>query len=102
MGEIIWYSILRFGLTIIFLWLTIDYWGEKYFVLIGLLMILFFVIFPALKSYKIFIKKNKPVIENSLCSSCKHFDPSAVLCMKYDKHPSDDYIPCSGNDWEPG
>ncbi len=101
MGEIIWYSILRFGLIIVLLWLTYDYWGERYFALIGFLSILFFVVYPAILWYKKFIEKNKNVVEQSLCASCKHFDPSAVLCMKYDKHPTENYLPCEGNDWEP-
>ncbi len=101
MGEIVWYSILRLGLTIILLWLTFDYWGEKYFALIAFLSIFFFVIYPAIRAYKIFIEKNKQVVENSLCTTCRHFDPSAVLCMKYDKHPNENFLPCEGNDWEP-
>jgi len=24
-----------------------------------------------------------------------------VLCMKYDKHPTENYIPCEGEEWEP-
>jgi len=43
---------------------------------------------------------NKEIIENTLCSSCKHFDESAVLCMKYDKHITKDEIPCGGIHWE--
>lgn len=101
MGEIVWYSILRLGLTIILLWLTFDYWGEKYFTIIGFLSIFFFVIYPAIRSYKVFTEKNKQVVENSLCTSCRHFDKSAVLCMKYDKHPNENFLPCEGNDWEP-
>jgi len=45
--------------------------------------------------------KNKKVIDSSLCSSCKNFDRSAVLCIKYDKHPTENYVPCDGVDWEP-
>jgi hypothetical protein len=88
------------ALSVLFLWITFDYWGEKYFVLIGSLFIFLFVLYPAIRAYKIFMENNKPVIENTLCSSCRHFDTSAVLCMKYDKHPSVSYIPCEGNDWE--
>lgn len=101
MGKIVWYSILRFGLSILFLWLTLDYWGEKYFPLIGLIVIVLFVVYPAVKSYRIFVEKNRLVIENSLCTSCRHFSQSAVLCMKYDKHPTEYYLPCEGRDWEP-
>ncbi|MCS7052666.1 MAG: hypothetical protein NZM09_02905 [Ignavibacterium sp.] len=101
MGEIVWFSILRFVFIIFLLWFSYDLWGEKYFVLVGFLSIFFFVIYPAIRSYRIFFEKNKTIIESTLCSSCKHFDKSAVLCMKYDKHPSLDFLPCEGNDWEP-
>ncbi len=59
------------------------------------------IIHPAVIQYKMFIKKNKPVLTDTLCSSCKHFDESAVLCMKHDKHPTVDELPCEGIHWEP-
>lgn len=101
MGEIVLWTLLRTVLAIILIWLIQDYWDYKFFWVAGTLFIYFFVIFPAIQSYKNFVQKNKPVVENSLCSSCRHFDESAVLCMKYDKHPSQDYIPCDGIAWEP-
>jgi len=30
-----------------------------------------------------------------------HFDKSAVLCMKHDTHPTQEFLPCEGLDWEP-
>jgi hypothetical protein len=59
------------------------------------------IIHPAMVSYRWFERRNKKVIESSLCSSCKNFDPSAVLCIKYDKHPTENYVPCDGVEWEP-
>jgi hypothetical protein len=59
------------------------------------------IIHPAMVSYRWFEELNKKVIESTLCSSCKHFDRSAVLCIKYDKHPTENYVPCDGVDWEP-
>ena len=59
------------------------------------------IIHPAMVSHRWFEKHNKKVIESSLCSSCKNFDPSAVLCIKYDKHPTENYVPCDGVEWEP-
>lgn len=60
------------------------------------------IIHPAIIHYKLFEQKNKNIIESTLCSSCKHFDKTAVLCMKHDKHPSMEFLPCEGIDWEPG
>jgi len=59
------------------------------------------IVHPAMVSYRWFEERNKKVIESTLCSSCKHFDQSAVLCIKYDKHPTENYVPCDGVDWEP-
>ena len=59
------------------------------------------IIHPAMVSHRWFEKHNKNVIESSLCSSCKNFDRSAVLCIKYDKHPTENYVPCDGVEWEP-
>jgi hypothetical protein len=60
------------------------------------------IVHPTIIHFRLFEKKNKDIIESTLCSSCKHFDKTAVLCMKYDQHPSLNYLPCDGIDWEPG
>lgn len=101
MGEIVYKTILRFGLILIALWFGKDLFGDKFFWIISLLSIYFFVFHPAYIAYKTFIEENKSVITNSLCSTCKHFDESAVLCTKYDKHPTENFIPCEGSAWEP-
>jgi glucan phosphoethanolaminetransferase (alkaline phosphatase superfamily) len=101
MGEIIFWTIIRTALLIVILWVSKDVWGEKYFWIIVSLSFYLFVISPVIVFYRKFIEKNKEVLESSLCSSCKHFDESAVLCMKYDKHPTKNFIPCEGSSWEP-
>ncbi|WP_337864645.1 hypothetical protein [Ignavibacterium sp.] len=101
MGEIVFWTIIRTALLLVILWFSKDVWGEKYFWLIVSLSFYLFVISPAITFYRKFIESNKEVLESSLCSSCKHFDESAVLCMKYDKHPSKNFIPCEGSAWEP-
>ncbi len=101
MGEIVYWTIIRTAFLIFILWISKDVWGEKYFWLIVSLSFYLFVISPAISSYRKFTEKNKKVLESSLCSTCKHFDESAVLCMKYDKHPTENFIPCEGSAWEP-
>lgn len=101
MGEIVFWTIIRTGFLIVILWFSKDIWGEKYFWIIVSLSFYLFVISPAVTFYRKFFEKNSDVIELSLCASCKHFDKSAVLCMKYDKHPTKDFIPCDGVAWEP-
>lgn len=101
MGEIVFWTIIRTGFLIVILWFSKDIWGDKYFWLIVAISFYLFVISPVITFYRKFIEKNFDVLESSLCSSCKHFDKSAVLCMKYDKHPTKDFIPCDGVSWEP-
>lgn len=101
MGEIVYKTILRLFLIIIILWFGKNYLDYQFFWIISLLAIYFFVINPAYLSYQDFVDKNNPVINNSLCTSCNHFDKSAVLCIKYDKHPTEEFIPCEGTSWEP-
>lgn len=101
MGEIVYKTLIKFALILLTLWYFKDYFETQYYWILSLLSIYFFVFHPAYLSYKKFIESNKEIISNTLCSSCKHFDVSAVLCTKYDKHPSESFIPCEGSDWEP-
>ncbi len=101
MGDIVFWTLIRFAISIPLIWILEDYisyslwWLSIVFILYG------FVIHPAVLGYKKFEEKNKNLFESSLCSSCKHFEKSAVLCIKYDKHPTSDFVPCEGLDWEP-
>lgn len=101
MGDIVFWGLIRMAVTIPVIWYLSNYFYSQYWWLIGILAIYGIVFHPAFKKYKLFEQENKDVIEFSLCSSCKHFDKSAVLCMKYDKHPTKDFIPCEGEAWEP-
>ncbi len=101
MGEIVYKTLIRFALLIVLLWFNKDFFGEKFFWIISIILIYLFVVHPAYSAYTKFIDKNINVITNSLCSSCKHFDESAVLCTKYDKHPTENFLPCEGTDWKP-
>lgn len=69
--------------------------------MLSLMSIYGVVIHPTIIHYRLFIEENKEIIDSTMCSSCKHFDESAVLCMKHDEHPSKTYLPCEGIDWEP-
>ncbi len=101
MGEIIYKTLIRLGIFLLVLWFLKNYFDEKYFLIISLFVIYFFIFHPAYLNYKKFTEESKNILTGTLCSSCKHFDESAILCTKYDKHPTENYIPCEGNDWEP-
>jgi len=101
MGEIVFWTIIRATVTIIGLWIIESQIDFQLWWIISIAAIYVLVIHPAVVSYRWFEERNKKVIESTLCSSCKNFDPSAVLCIKYDKHPTENYVPCEGVEWEP-
>ena len=101
MGEIVFWTIIRTAVTLPGLWILRSQVDSQLWYLISLAAIYVLIVHPAIQSYRWFEQKNKKVINTTLCSSCRHFDASAILCMKYDKHPTENYIPCDGVDWEP-
>jgi hypothetical protein len=101
LGEIIFWAIIRIVLTIPIIWILQSYVDYQLWWLICVFSIYGVIIHPALIHYRLFEEKNKDIIESTLCSTCEHFDRSAVLCMKHDKHPTKEYLPCEGFDWEP-
>lgn len=101
MGEIVFWTIIRTAITIPVLWLLIDYVDFQLWWLLCLFAIYGVIVHPAIIHYRLFEEKNRDIIESTLCSSCRHFDRSAVLCLKHDEHPTKDILPCEGLDWEP-
>jgi hypothetical protein len=101
LGEIVFWTIIRTAITIPGLWILKSHIDFQIWWMISVAAIYVLIIHPAIVSYRWFEERNKKVIDSTLCSSCKSFDPSAVLCMKYDKHPTENYIPCDGIEWEP-
>jgi len=101
LGEIIFWALVRIVFVIPTIWILRNYvsyqvwWSASFLLLYGV------VLHPAIVQFRYFLEKNKPVLEGTLCSSCEHFDKSAVLCMKHDEHPTTTYLPCDGIDWVP-
>ncbi|MFO7448378.1 MAG: hypothetical protein R6W90_18610 [Ignavibacteriaceae bacterium] len=100
MGEIVFWTIIRTALVIPAVWILQGYIDQQLWWLVSLAGIYGIIIHPALIHFRFFEEKNKEIVESTLCSTCKHFDKSAVLCMKHDKHPTKEYLPCEGLDWE--
>lgn len=101
MGHIVFWGLVRIAILIPALWFLLEYMEYKYWWTVGIMSVYVIVIHPAILQYKIFYEKNKRVILETLCSNCKHFDETAVLCMKHDEHPTEHYVPCDGIDWQP-
>ena len=102
MGEVIFWTMVRIVVVLPLIWILRGYVGYDLWWTISLFAIYGIIIHPAIIHYNRIHEKNQEVIENTLCSSCEHFDESAVLCLKHDKHPTKENIPCGGIDWSPG
>lgn len=101
MGETIYHAIIRTALAIAFSWMiksSIDYMTWWLFTITVFVV---GVILPTITKYREFIDENKNITEHSLCTSCSYFDKTAVLCLKHDEHPNENYLPCDGIDWSP-
>ncbi len=100
MGEIVFWTMVRIIVIIPILWFAEGYIGHQFWWILIMMTIYGVIIQPAIVHYRLFEEKNKDIIESTLCSTCLHFDKTAVLCMKHDKHPTKDFLPCGGLDWE--
>ena len=101
MGGIIFWGIIRTAVLIPVLWMIYGMMEYKYWWWFGILTVYGVIIHPAMIQYRMFLHDNEEIINNTLCSSCKNFDGTAVLCKKYDQHPTLQNLPCEGLDWEP-
>ena len=102
LGSIIWSALVRMILTLLAVWYVRDHvvdfpewWMVATFAIYGI------AIYPAQIQYDYFRQSNKRLIESTLCSSCRHFSPENLHCMKLDEHVSEQYLPCEGEEWEP-
>jgi hypothetical protein len=101
LGAIVFWTIIRIAILIPLLWIATDYIDYKYWWMIVSMSIYGFIIHPAVIQYKLFNEESREIITNTLCSSCRHFDETALICLKYDEHPTKYEIPCEGKEWEP-
>ncbi|MFZ1728558.1 MAG: hypothetical protein WBQ23_09825 [Bacteroidota bacterium] len=103
-GSIVSWALLRAAIVIAVSLFVIEYvhWLDyTTWVLMTLIMIYAAVIHPMQVQYRIYTDETRTVMEGSLCSSCKYFEPTGVLCSKLDEHVTEDVIPCEGELWEP-
>ena len=101
MGSVVFWTIVRTAIFIPVMWILFEYIDYKIWFSLALISIYGIIVHPAIIQYRLFLEENKSIIHNTLCSSCKYFDETAVICLKYDIHPTMEDLPCNGLDWEP-
>lgn len=100
-GSIVWGTLFRSFIIITLSFLVFEYTDNYDNWWFALFVLWFFAAMPAYSAYTNFQKDIVDFSDSTLCGSCRNFDKSAQLCKIYDQHPTDDFIPCEGNDWEP-
>lgn len=101
MGLVVYRVLISLVFVISGLWVLKYYIDDTLWFIIAFFSLLGFVIQPAWSAYQDYVKKNKAILTNSICGSCKNYDPSAPVCIKYDENPTETYVPCDGLDWDP-
>jgi hypothetical protein len=106
LGSIVLWTILRTagviaGAWILFDLMTINNAGYALWWAITGLSLYAVVFHPTQIQYLHYREETKNVMTGTLCASCKHFEPTGVLCSRLDEHVSEDYLPCEGQLWEP-
>lgn len=103
-GSIVTWAIFRAAAVIGIMLLVSEYvrWLD-YGTWWGATLLLFYavVLHPMQIQYRIYKDETKNVMEGTLCSTCRYFEPTGVMCSKLDEHVSEDHIPCDGELWEP-
>ncbi len=100
-GSIVFGVIIRTALIILISFFLVDYFyfrGNWWVIAVALW---FLVAFPAYRRFRKFSEETDAFIEETLCGKCRHFDPTSKLCTVLDEHPTENYIPCDGESWEP-
>ncbi len=98
-GSVVLGMIFRSAIIIILMFIFSEYFREMWY--LGVFIFWFFVAYPAYRQYNKFNKRMENFQEETLCGTCRHFNPSGQLCTIYDEHVSRNHIPCNGEAWEP-
>ncbi|MDH7516442.1 MAG: hypothetical protein QHI48_11285 [Bacteroidota bacterium] len=103
-GSIVAWALFRLALVLTAALLVYEYvrWIDYslWWALTAVSLIVF-VVYPIQVQYRIYREETRNVFTGTLCSTCRYFEKTGVLCLKLDEHVTEDYIPCEGELWEP-
>jgi hypothetical protein len=100
-GSVVWGMIFRSAVIVFLTFVIIDQFEIRSNWWIFSFILWFAAIYPGWRQYNKFTTRIKKIEEETLCGSCRHFEPSSQLCRIYDEHVTKDHIPCEGLNWEP-
>lgn len=103
-GSIVTWGIIRAAIVMLLSWFVGDMVGWLDYGTWWMLTVLIFyaaVLHPMQVQYRLYKEETAQVMDGTLCSTCRYFEPTGVLCSKLDEHVSEHDIPCEGELWEP-
>jgi hypothetical protein len=99
-GTIVFRALVKLLILMLITWFVLETYKLQYYWLVPLALVYFIVVLPAYHQYQRFYAESKEATSDLICSKCKHFDSTGVLCTLYDEHVSKKHIPCDGDAWE--
>jgi hypothetical protein len=106
-GTIIFRALVKISMIILSTWFVMEYYPfqvQQYLSmpipLLAIALIYFIAVFPAYRQYQQFHHDSKRRVGGTLCSKCRYYDGTGVICTLYDEHVSKTHIPCGGESWE--
>jgi hypothetical protein len=99
-GTIVFRALVKLLILMLVSWFVLETYKLQYYWFVPLALVYFLVVLPAYNQYQHFHAQSKRDVSDTICSKCKHFDGTGVLCTLYDEHVSKHYIPCDGDSWE--
>lgn len=99
-GSITWGIMLRTLVIIIISIIIISAGDGGKVSLVFAILIWLLAIYPGFQQFQEYYKHLAVLTEETMCGSCRHFDPTSQLCKIYDEHITKDYLPCEGSNWE--
>lgn len=100
-GSIVWGMILRSTLIVIISFTFLEFVQLREHIWLGLFLLWFGALYPGWKQFQVLNKRTKELLEETLCGSCRNYEPDSQLCKILDEHITKNYIPCEGLNWEP-
>ncbi len=100
-GSIVWGLVLRSAIIIFLSIIIVQYYEAYKYWWVSLFALWFLAAWPAYLQWQTFSKRMEKFEEDTLCGTCRHFDPSSQMCKIYDEFVSKEHVPCEGMDWEP-
>jgi hypothetical protein len=103
-GSIVSWAIIRAAIVIAIAWALYEFMSWKDYGIwwmVTAMAMYAIVVHPITVQYRLYREETRAVIDGTLCSSCRYFEETGVLCTKLDRHVSADVIPCEGELWEP-